>query len=257
VEAINAFQPDVVHSYGSYLQILFPFIHTSGIQFHHPKVVTYSSDGLVSSVRKLITDTFGIPVFSTYQAIEAFKVGFECSEHSGLHLNMDLYPVRIIDSQGGTLPAGEAGQVVISNLVNRGTVVLNYRLGDIAAILKESCKCGRSLPLLSYPKGRIDDCIELPSGEVVHSFFIRGILAKEREVWQWQVVQSKRLCFEILLVISSKGNQEEIKTRILTQFRTALGTEPEIRISFVNSIPFQPGEKIKPIVSLKHQRTHS
>lgn len=55
--------------------------------FHRPKVAWYSSDELSTSVRRLITEALGIPVLSTYQAIEAFKVGFECDHHRGLHLN--------------------------------------------------------------------------------------------------------------------------------------------------------------------------
>jgi hypothetical protein len=42
-----------------------------------------------------------------------------------------------------------SGEVVVSNLVNRETVLLNYRLGDVAASLPDRCPCGRSLPLLS------------------------------------------------------------------------------------------------------------
>jgi phenylacetate-coenzyme A ligase PaaK-like adenylate-forming protein len=110
---------------------------------------TYSSDSLSSSVRRLIAEKFGLPVLSTYEAVEAFKIGFECHQRVGIHLNIDLYPVRVVNAQGEPLPDGESGDVVVSNLVNRATVLLNYRLGDIATKLSVPCPCGRSLPLLS------------------------------------------------------------------------------------------------------------
>lgn len=180
VPLLNNFKPDVIRSYGSYQGILFPYLHVTGEPFHRPKVITYGGDELSTSVRRLITETFGIPVFSTYQAIEALKIAFECEQHGGLHLNIDLYPVRAADAEGRSLPPGESGDVVVSNLVNKATVLLNYRLGDIACMLPEPCPCGRSLPLLSFPQGRTDDWIRLPSGKVVHPPVSTGDLHEKR-----------------------------------------------------------------------------
>ena len=54
--------------------------------------------------------------------------------------------------------------MVVSNLVNRGTVLLNYRVGDLAARLPEPCGCGRALPLLSEVQGRRTEWLESSSG---------------------------------------------------------------------------------------------
>lgn len=40
VSLLNEFKPDVILSYGSYLEILFPYLYTTGVPFHHPKVIT-------------------------------------------------------------------------------------------------------------------------------------------------------------------------------------------------------------------------
>jgi len=147
---MNDYRPDVLHTYGSYLGILFSYLAETGAPFHKPKVVTYSSDSLSDSTRRLIQDRFGIPVFSAYQANEALKIGFECEHHTGLHINIDLYPLRVVDLACHDLPVGETGYVVVSNLVNKGTVLLNYQIGDLAALLPQPCTCGRTLPLLSF-----------------------------------------------------------------------------------------------------------
>jgi len=70
---------------------------------------------------------------------------------------------------------GESGDVVVSNLVNRATVLLNYRLGDIARKLSRTCPCGRSLPLLSFPEGRNDEYLQLASGKVMHPQSVRTV----------------------------------------------------------------------------------
>src|SRR4029453_5918980 len=109
--------------------------------FHRPQAITYSSDGMSNTTRRFIKETLGVPIVSTYEAIEAFKIGFECLHGRGLHLKITLYPVRIVNARGESLPDGESGDVVVSNLVNRATVLLNYRLGDLSRLLAESCPC--------------------------------------------------------------------------------------------------------------------
>ena len=131
---INAFRPDVLHTYGSYLGCLFAFAHDRRAVPPPPRDHLRRRRAQ-SAARSLIERQFGIPVFSIYQSIEALRIGFECEAHQGLHLNVDLYPVRIVDPEGRTLPPGTSGEVVVSNLVNHGMVLLNYRLGDVAAQL--------------------------------------------------------------------------------------------------------------------------
>ena len=243
IALLNEFHPDVIHStFGSYLEILFPYLYTTGEPFHRPKVITYSSTGLSDSVRRLITQTFGIPLLSTYQAVEAFKIGFECSQGLGLHLNIDLYPVRIINVNGETLSAGESGGVVVSNLVNRATVLLNYRLGDIACMQQDPCSCGRSLPLLSFPQGRSDDLILLASGQVVHPQLVRLIFTDEDEIWQYQVVQESTNYFRVAVVAAKTCNRQETRERLLAKFARTFGSDTTVEISFVDSIDRSTGK---------------
>jgi len=255
VALMNEFKPDVIHSsFGSYLEILFPYLYTTNEPFHRPKVITYSSTGLSDSVRRLITETFYIPVLSTYQAVEAFKIGFECRQSLGLHLNIDLYPVRIVNATGETLPIGESGDVVVSNLVNRATVLLNYRLGDVACILQDPCPCGRSLPLLSFPQGRSDDLIQLASGQIVHPQSVRLIFTDEEEIWQYQVVQESTTYFRVAIVAAKTCNRQEMSERLAAKFALTFGADTRVEISFVDSINRTVAGKHRTVLSM-HQRS--
>jgi phenylacetate-CoA ligase len=250
IRLINDFQPDVIQSYGSYLGILFSYLADTGESFHRPKVITFSSDGLPDSIRQLIQGRFGILVFSTYQANEALKIGFECENHLGLHLNVDLYPVRIIDTSGQDLPRGETGEVVVSNLVNPATVLLNYRLEDLAALLPGECPCGRSLPILSFPPGRSDDLILLPSGAIIHPQAVRTIFVVEEQVWQYQIVQNSSIHFSIKIVASRTADRQKLKARITAKFAERFGNEVKTDISFVDSIDRTISGKFRPVISM-------
>lgn len=249
IRLINQFQPDVIQSYGSYLGILFSHLVDTGVSFHRPKVITFSSDGLADSVRRLIQEHFGIPVFSAYQANEALKIGFECEAHLGFHLNVDLYPVRIVDEAGQDLTMGELGEVVVSNLLNPATVLLNYRLGDLAAFLPKKCPCGRTLPMLSFIPGRSDDLVTLPSGRIIHPQAVRTIFMVEEQVWQYQIVQHTPTQFSIKIVTSGSADLEKLKKRVVTKFVERFGTDVSVDIAFVDSIDRTASGKFRPVIS--------
>jgi phenylacetate-CoA ligase len=211
--------------------------------------VTYTSDSLSPPVRALIEQRFGIPVFTTYQAVEAFKIGFECERHSGLHLNVDLYPLRVVDRADRDLPPGESGEVIVSNLVNRGMVLLNYRLGDIVTLLPARCTCGRSLPLLSFPQGRSDDLIELASGRIVHPQAIRGVFNEERLIWEYQVEQLTDTHFRVALLAAPACDKEASRHRVVENLEQVLGRGLRIDVAFVDSIDRTLGGKFAPVVS--------
>lgn len=246
VSMLNEFQPDIIRTYGSYLGLLFSYVHNTGVRFHRPKVVFYDADELPVAARRLITETFGIPVLSAYQAIEAFKIGFECELHRGLHLNCDLYPVRIVNSAGTEVVSGENGDVVVSNLINRATVLLNYRLGDIAFVQPELCPCGRTLPLLSFIQGRTDDWIRLPSGESIHPQSVRTIFTKEMTIWQYQVVQEQTDRFRISIV--GGADRASLTSRLVRQFTERFGAGISVDINFVDVIQPSPGGKVRPVI---------
>ncbi len=245
---LNEFKPDVIRAYGSSIAHLFSYIEESGVSFHRPKVIFYDAADLPTSVRQLISDKYGIQVLSAYQAVEAFKIGFECERHTGLHLNVDLYPLRLVDADGVDVPRGENGDVIVSNLVNRATVLLNYRLGDIAHLLPERCRCGRTLPLLSFISGRTDDVIRLSSGEVIHPQVVRVMFSAEQTIWQYQVVQEEADSFRVAIV--GGDDREGLRDRLTKRFESSFGPNVRVNFSFVDSITPSAGGKVRPVLSL-------
>jgi phenylacetate-CoA ligase len=249
VELINQFRPDVISSFGSYIEALFLYLHRERVDFHRPRVVTYSSEALAQPVRRLINDEFGIPVLGSYGSVEALHIGFECEEHLGYHLNDDIYPVRIVDAEGGEVEDGQTGEVVVSNLVTRGTMLFNYRLGDLAKKLPARCPCGRSLPLLSYLEGRIGDWIETPSGEPMHPITVKQLLNAEEGVWRFQLVQETPQRFRLDLVAKDDCDRDATRARLARGFTERLGHGTAVEIRFVDSLPRARSGKVPPVVS--------
>jgi len=249
VRRINEFRPDVLYCFGSYVGVLFSYLSETGETMHRPKVITYSNDSLHEPVRRMVEQEHGIPVFGMYQANEALKLGFECEQHTGLHLNIDLYPLRVVDGSGRDVPAGQDGEVVISNLVNRATVLLNYRLGDYATMLPDPCPCGRTLPLLSFPPGRLDDRLTLPDGQTVVPQVLRTAFILERDVRLYQVVQHEPARFSVRIVAAPDADREALIGRVRERLAHWFGPDVQLNYEFVDTIERTPGGKWRAVIS--------
>lgn len=240
IAALDEFRPHIVHSYGSFLEALFAKLEARGTRFHLPALVTYSSDGMSEAARARIAGEFGVPVFCTYQAIEMFKIGFECEAHDGVHVNVDLYPLRL-----------EAdGTVVVSNLVNRATVLLNYRLADVVAPIDARCPCGRALPRITRPQGRSVEFLPAPHGRVVHPQAIRTIFTAERGVWQYQVDQRETTRFTVRIVPAVDCDRVATARRVAEGFARWFGAGTAVDVRYVDALERTAGGKLRPIRAL-------
>ena len=248
-QLIEAFRPHVIYGYGSTIELLFAHYEAHGGLGHLPDVITFSADALSAAARRTIEEGFGVPVFGTYQAIEALKIGFQCERRAGYHLNADLYPVRVVDEAGRDVPSGETGEVVVSNLVNRATVLLNYRLGDLATLAAAPCPCGRTLPLLASLDGRRDDVIKLPSGRVVNPHTVRKVFDLEPTVWQFQVVQEEPNRFRLAIVAPLDTDRDGLRRRLAAGLVERLGEPVAVEVVFVEAVERTAGGKVRPILS--------
>jgi phenylacetate-CoA ligase len=249
VEAINRFRPDIIFSYGSYLETLFRTLELRRIKIHLPRILIYGADSMTGEGRKLIEEKFGIPVLSRYNAVEAFKIGFFCEERKGFHLHEDLCHAKIVDANGQRLANGKKGEVVISNLVNRGTVLLNYRLGDMASMSSERCPCGRTLPLLSELEGRVEDIIFLPSGKFIHPRAVWNVFKGRKEVLQYQLIQHEPERFELRLVTVDSKTYQSVINGILADLRHLLGKSSIIESEYYQELERQGSGKFRPVIN--------
>jgi len=249
VKRIDHFRPDVLIGYGSYLETFFKTLFFRSISMHLPKVLIYVAEAMTVEGRTFIEEKFGIQILSQYNAVEAFKIGFSCEDRKGFHLHEDLCHVKVIDSNGKKMVSGEKGEVVISNFINHGTVLLNYRLGDIGSLSEEKCPCGRNLPLLSELEGRVEDILFLPDGRFIHPRAIWGVVKKRGEVLRYQLIQHELGRFELRFVTVNKETYSRIVDEILPDLRSILGDAVTIEFKYCEELKPQEGGKFRPVLS--------
>jgi phenylacetate-CoA ligase len=249
VEAMHRIRPDVVRGYGTYLELLFRTAVARRLSLHIPRVVVYTADAMTPEGRRLIEERFGVPVLSQYSAVEVFRIGYFCEERQTHHLHEDLCAVSLVDRDGRPVPDGEPGEVVVSNLVNRGSVLLNYRLGDVARIVPGRCRCGRTSRLLSVVESRVSEIVELPDGTFVHPFAVWAALKLHDAVLRYQLVQHKPTGFELRLVTVDRPTFDAIVPKVVADLRTTLAGAA-VDASHHEHLEQGRGGKFRPVVAL-------
>jgi phenylacetate-CoA ligase len=247
---IESFAPAVVFTYGSYLEALHRAATAGRIRMYRPRVIVYGAEAIFPQVRSEIEAAYGVPVLSVYNAVEVFKIAFQCERRSGFHVHEDLCHVRIVDADGRTARDGEKGEVVISNLVNRGTVLINYRLGDQSAYVDEPCACGRSLRTLGEIDGRTEDLLALANGRVIHPRAVWGIVKPRLEIRQYQLLQAAPERFVLRLVTADEAAFRAIAPQVADELGSLLGPGMQVALERRADIPRGPGGKVRLVVAL-------
>lgn len=249
VADINQFRPDVLSGYGSYLGALFREIHRRNLQVHRPKLISYGADSMPDADRLLIEQEFGVPVTSTYQSVEALRIGFFCEQRTGFHLSLDAVAVRIVDDEDREVAPGESGHIIISNLTNRATVLLNYKLGDVVTRVNLPCPCGRTLPMIGTIRGRSDDVLRLADGRVMHGLVATEAVVMIPGVRQTQLVQTAPDRFVLRAVSMPGADQPQAAAALASALRSKVGSTASVEVEWLDAIPPGPNGKVKAVIS--------
>ena len=252
LEALRDVRPDVVVGTGAWLEVVFRAVASSGRATPLPALVVYGGSGMSPECRALIEDDLGVPVLSRYNAGESLKIGYTCEERDGFHLHEDLCLVELVDPDGAPVAEGERGSVVISNLVNRGTVLLRYQLGDHGRITSAPCACGRPSRRLVELEGKKNVILRLPDGTAVHSRTLWGVIKHVEGVRRFQIVQRKPARYELRLVTDDRSTYDAILPPILSGMR-ALLPGCEVAASWHAELHADPGRRFETIVALDEE----
>lgn len=246
---IDEFRPDVILGYGSWLGAFFRWSHERGRATHLPRVVWYGADRMAEADRALVERELGLPVVATYQCDEALRLGFQCERREGFHLFLDDVAVRVVRADGRDAGPGESGEIVISNLTNPATVLLNYRLGDLVTVGSAPCPCGRSLPTIERIEGRAGDLLLLPDGEARHPLAVLQELQEVAGIARLQILQENRRELTLRAVPAAGTDWPAARGRLEAILASLLGGELRVVVERVEELERDPSGKVRAVVS--------
>lgn len=243
IEGLREWQPKHLTGYGSAIGRLFRYLKESGEAIPLPRVVSFSSDAMAPRERRIIEEDFGIPVQGCYGSTEAFAIGFECESRDGYHVHEDACVVRIADPEGRSVEPGVPGSILVSNLVNRGTVLLNFRQGDLGEAVEGPCPCGRPLPRIRLLAGRDMLFVERAEGHPIHQYKLFRVLG-DVGLYRWQVVQTALREFTVRVIALPEQERGRLEAGIREAMAGLLGGGLDITIEYPPDLERTPTGKV-------------
>ncbi len=245
--SLRRFQPDVIVAYTNPLYEFARFLQANNYRPVVRRSVIVGAEKLHSFQRELMEDVFQVPVFETYGSREVMLIGAECERHCGLHVSMENLLVEVLDDEGLPTPAGEEGNVVITDLFNYGMPFIRYVNGDRAVATAEHCPCGRGLSLLKKITGRRLDVLETPDGRKIPGEFFPHLFKEFPAVRRFQVLQEERERIAVKLVADG-GFTLADRQLLLDEIRKSTGDAVEIDLHYVADIPLTKAGKHNVVV---------
>lgn len=240
LQLINAAQPTVFLSTPSYALHLAEAAAGRGYALAQSSVRTTIHAGepgaAIAATRRRIEELWGARAYDHTGATEVGATGFECEAQAGTHLIESEFIAEVIDPETGRpAPAGEVGELVITNLGRPGMPVIRYRTGDLVRLTWERCSCGRGFArMLGGIIGRADDMITVRGINVFPSA-IENIVREFTEVAEFQieVIQAGAMAGLRLRVELSPGAEDRAVPGLLA---AALRARLSLRVD-VSAVP--------------------
>lgn len=197
--------------------------------------------------RQTIRETLGCPVANGYGGRDSGFVAHECPQ-GGMHITADRIIVEIIDELGRPLSAGQTGEIVVTHLDTPEMPFIRYRTGDLGALSADSCRCGRSLPLIERIEGRKSDFIRTRDGRLLHGLALIYVLRKIPGIAQFRIRQKALDDFEVELV-TNDAFREESEAEIRSEFERRLRTPAKVHVRYCPSLPSTRSGKFRYVIS--------
>ncbi len=205
-------------------------------------------------VREEIESRLMLSATDNYGLSEVIGPGVagECSYKNGLHIYEDAFIPEIIDPETGeVLPAGHAGELVLTTLTKEAFPMIRYRTGDITCLDYTKCECGRTLARMQKIMRRSDDMLIIRGVNIFPAQIEEIIYSVAQGETPYQIVVERKSgidAVEIIVEITDKifalelqkqrSFQENVKKRISAQ----AGINVDVKLVEAKSIMRQNGK---------------
>ncbi len=211
------------------------------------RVAFVTSERLYDHQRETIEAVFGCPAANGYGGRDAGFIAHACPE-GNMHITAEDIIVEIIDDEGQLLPAGKAGEIVVTHLATRDYPFIRYRTGDIGVLSDAACSCGRGLPVLESIEGRSTDFVVAQDGTVMHGLALIYIVRDVPGVARFKIIQESMDHTRFLLVTSA-GFDPACISGIEQAARGRLGAGVRVAVELVSEIPAEASGKFRYVIS--------
>jgi phenylacetate-coenzyme A ligase PaaK-like adenylate-forming protein len=195
VETIEKFRPTVLWGVPSFIRRFLDDAQRRAADFSAVRLVLTSGEPVPAALRNELRMTLarlGAPsarIHARYAFTEMQGGLVQCAEDAApQNIAPDLYCLEVVDDAGRRLPDGESGQLAITHLHRRGTVMLRYLVGDVVVLSHEACPlCGQEGERVMSSPRRIGNLVKC-RGMLVNTDSILDTLSTLEGIGEFQIV---------------------------------------------------------------------
>ncbi len=159
------------------------------------RIGLFGAEPWSEGIRERIEERTGMSATDNYGLSEIIGPGVagECELKDGMHLAEDHFIAEVVDPETGRrLPDGHQGELVLTTLTREAVPVVRFRTGDLTALRREECGCGRRNARMSKVLGRTDDMLIIRGVNVYPSRIEKALLEVDGIEPHYLIVVDKR-----------------------------------------------------------------
>jgi phenylacetate-CoA ligase len=237
-------RPTTILAFSSPIHELAKYMARQGIDNVRLKGLITTGEPLYDHQRKLAADMFHCDVLDSYRSREAGPMAQECEAHQGMHINAECLYLELDKKKQMAGSKGEAGSVIVTDLLNYGMPLIRYSMNDMAVMSDKSCPCGRNLPMIDKIVGRALDVFVTPGGKLVSTIALVMYMVNAAPgfIGQMQVIQdaADHLLFKMTRDPLPSREVMDHQRKIIDKL---FGAQMKITYEFLDKIPSEKSGK--------------
>ena len=187
-------------------------------------IVAGEPGGTIPATRKRIEELWEARVIDHWGMTEIGSLATESEDRpGGLYLLETECIAEVLDAEGNSVPPGETGELVVTNLGRPGSPLIRYRTGDLVRLSIESDPRGRVLKWMDGGiLGRVDDML-IVRGNNVFPSSIEAVIRELSGVAEFQIeVRTIREMKELNVVVEPVADRQNELAELIEQVRLSL-----------------------------------
>ncbi len=236
-ESIQSLKPEYMIAVPSFVLKMIDYAKEHGIDYQSCSIQKIlcigepirNPDFTNNVLGQRILEQWNVKLYSTYASTEKGTAFTECEEGKGGHVLEELIYVELLDDQGDSVPAGAAGEVVVTTFGVEAMPLVRYKTGDIAVLHHEPCNCGQKSLRVGPILGRKQQMIKF-KGTTIFPQAVFEVLNKLDFIVDYYIkVSTDEMMLDTLTVfVCTKNDKEVVKKQLVEVFKASLRVTPDI-----------------------------
>jgi phenylacetate-CoA ligase len=163
------YQPQWIRCYPSSGHIFAEFLKETRRRIPSLKGVLCASENLYDFQKRLMSEVFGVRIFSHYGHFELSALAGFCEYEDTYHVLPQYGLTELLDTRGNEVTKrGDMGEIVATSFLMSETPFIRYRTRDFAVLKDCECRsCGRPYQIWERIEGRLQEFVITKTGRMI------------------------------------------------------------------------------------------